>query len=48
MLVGGPSSLRDAVAPVFDAIGSKTIWVGEQPGDGHKLKLVANSWVGRW
>ena len=46
VLVGGPSALRDAVTPVFDAIGSKTIWVGEQPGDGHKLKLVANSWVG--
>jgi 3-hydroxyisobutyrate dehydrogenase len=46
VLVGGPSSLRDAVTPVFDAIGSKTIWVGEQPGEGHKLKLVANSWIG--
>jgi 3-hydroxyisobutyrate dehydrogenase len=30
---------------VFDAIGSRTIWVGEQPGDGHRLKLVANSGV---
>ncbi len=46
VLVGGPSGLRDAVTPVFDAIGSKTLWIGEQPGDGHKLKLVANSWVG--
>jgi 3-hydroxyisobutyrate dehydrogenase len=46
VLVGGPSDLRDVVAPVFDAIGSKTIWVGEQPGEGHKLKLVANSWIG--
>ena len=46
VLVGGPSALRDAVTPVFDAIGSKTLWIGEQPGDGHKLKLVANSWVG--
>ena len=46
VLAGGPESLREAVAPVFDAIGSKTVWVGEQPGDGHKLKLVANSWVG--
>lgn len=46
VLVGGPSALRGAVAPVFDAIGSKTLWIGEQPGDGHKLKLVANSWVG--
>ncbi len=46
VLVGGPSALRGAVTPVFDAIGSKTLWIGEQPGDGHKLKLVANSWVG--
>jgi 3-hydroxyisobutyrate dehydrogenase len=46
VLVGGPSELREAVAPVFDAIGVKTVWVGEQPGDGHKLKLVANAWVG--
>ena len=46
VLAGGPESLREAVAPVFDAIGSRTVWVGEQPGDGHKLKLVANSWVG--
>jgi 3-hydroxyisobutyrate dehydrogenase len=46
VLVGGPSALRDAVTPVFDAIGSKTIWVGDRPGEGHKLKLVANAWVG--
>ena len=45
VLASGPSTLRDAVTPVFDAIGSKTLWVGEQPGEGHKLKLVANSWV---
>jgi 3-hydroxyisobutyrate dehydrogenase len=46
VVAGGPESLREAVRPVFDAIGSKTIWVGERPGDGHRLKLVANSWVG--
>lgn len=46
VLVGGPSALREKVAPVFDAIGSRTVWVGEQPGDGQRLKLVANSYVG--
>jgi 3-hydroxyisobutyrate dehydrogenase len=46
VLVGGDPALRDDVTPVFDAIGSKTIWVGDRPGDGHKLKLVANSWIG--
>jgi 3-hydroxyisobutyrate dehydrogenase len=45
VLVGGPETLRERVAPVFDAIGSRTIWVGERPGDGHKLKLVSNSYV---
>lgn len=45
VLAAGDERLRDRVAPVFDAIGSRTVWVGEQPGDGHRLKLVANSWV---
>lgn len=45
VLAGGPAGLRDTVAPVFDAIGSRTVWVGEQPGAGHRLKLAANAWV---
>jgi 3-hydroxyisobutyrate dehydrogenase len=45
VLAGGPTAVRDAVAPVLDAIGARTLWVGEQPGDGQRLKLVANSWV---
>ncbi|OLR92000.1 NAD(P)-dependent oxidoreductase [Actinokineospora bangkokensis] len=35
----------DDVAAVFDAIGARTVWVGEEPGAGHRLKLVANAWV---
>ncbi len=45
VLAAGPTDLREAVAPVFDAIGAKTVWVGEQPGAAHRLKLVANAWV---
>ncbi|GGF32784.1 NAD(P)-dependent oxidoreductase [Williamsia phyllosphaerae] len=45
VLAGGPQDVRDQVAPLFDAIGASTVWVGEQAGDGHRLKLVANSWV---
>ncbi len=45
VLAGGPVDVRDQVAPLFDAIGSSTVWVGEKAGDGHRLKLVANSWV---
>ena len=45
VLAAGPSSVREVAAPVFDAIGSRTIWVSEKPGDGSRLKLVANAWV---
>src|SRR6185312_570036 len=45
VLAAGPHNLREAVAPVFDAIGSRVVWVGERAGDGHRLKLTANSWV---
>jgi 3-hydroxyisobutyrate dehydrogenase len=44
VLASGPESARDAVAPVFDAVGARTLWLGEA-GEGTKLKLVANSWV---
>ena len=40
----GPEDARDRLAPVLDAIGSRTLWVGEA-GQGTRLKLVANSWV---
>lgn len=45
VLVGGDESLRERVAPVLGAIGAATVWVGPELGDGHRLKLVANSWV---
>lgn len=45
VLAAGPQNLRGAAAPVLDAIGSRVVWVGEHAGDGHRLKLVANSWV---
>lgn len=45
VLAAGPHQLREAVAPVLEAIGSRTIWIGERAGDGHRLKLATNSWV---
>ncbi|MCR6490776.1 NAD(P)-dependent oxidoreductase [Amycolatopsis sp. OK19-0408] len=45
VLAGGSSDLQDVVATVFDAIGARTVWVGDRPGDGHRLKLAANAWV---
>jgi 3-hydroxyisobutyrate dehydrogenase len=44
VLASGPDELRDVVRPIFDAIGSKTIWVGEA-GAGTRLKIATNSWV---
>ncbi|GAA4758955.1 NAD(P)-dependent oxidoreductase [Actinomycetospora chibensis] len=46
VLASGPASLRDTVAPVFDAIGSRTQWVSETIGDASRLKLAINAWIG--
>jgi len=44
LLVSGPEDAREATAPVLEAIGSKTIWLGEA-GEGTRLKLVTNTWL---
>lgn len=45
-LAAGAEELRERVAPAFDAMGSKTIWISEEPGRGSALKLVCNAFVG--
>jgi 3-hydroxyisobutyrate dehydrogenase len=47
VLAAGPEEGREKVAPVFDAVGARTVWTGEDAaGAGAtRLKLVANSWV---
>jgi 3-hydroxyisobutyrate dehydrogenase len=45
VLASGPDDVREIIRPVFDAVGSRTLWLGEA-GNGSKLKLVANLWVG--
>ena len=47
VLAAGPEKGRERVAPVFDAVGAKTLWTGEDgsAGSASRLKLVANSWV---
>ena len=47
VLAAGAPDARAAVAPVFDAVGRETRWVGDD-GAGlaaSRLKLVVNSWV---
>jgi 3-hydroxyisobutyrate dehydrogenase len=44
VLASGPEQLRDRVERIFDAVGQKTMWVGEV-GAGTRLKVVINGWV---
>lgn len=44
VLESGPEEARPRLAPVFEAIGQRTIRVGEA-GAGSRLKLITNNWV---
>jgi 3-hydroxyisobutyrate dehydrogenase len=44
VLAAGPSDALDTLAPLFDAVGSKTIRLGEV-GEATRAKLVLNHWV---
>jgi 3-hydroxyisobutyrate dehydrogenase len=44
LLASGSESARAGLAPVFDALGRKTLWLGEA-GAGSRLKLACNAWV---
>jgi len=44
-LVSGPKPLADRVQPVLDAIGTKTVYVGERVGLASGLKLACNAWI---
>jgi 3-hydroxyisobutyrate dehydrogenase len=44
VLASGPEDARERCQPLFDAIGSRTLWVGEA-GAGTRLKLVVNTWI---
>jgi 3-hydroxyisobutyrate dehydrogenase len=41
VLASGPDEARERVAPVFEAVGQRTVWVGPT-GAGSRLKLVNN------
>jgi 3-hydroxyisobutyrate dehydrogenase len=44
ILASGAESTRPAADPVFDAVGSRTIWLGEA-GAAAAAKVMLNSWV---
>lgn len=41
---GEPDAAKETAQPIFDAVGQKTMWVGDL-GAGTRLKLVVNAWV---
>ncbi|MBN9096825.1 MULTISPECIES: NAD(P)-dependent oxidoreductase [unclassified Pseudonocardia] len=47
VLAAGPATAKDAVQPVFDAVGKATTWVADDAAGlpASRLKLVVNSWV---
>jgi 3-hydroxyisobutyrate dehydrogenase len=45
VLASGPRVALAAAAPVFEAIGARTIELGDDPGAATRLKLVLNTWV---
>jgi 3-hydroxyisobutyrate dehydrogenase len=44
IFASGPAEARSRIAPLFSALGQRTIWVGEA-GAGTRLKLVNNTWL---
>jgi 3-hydroxyisobutyrate dehydrogenase len=44
ILASGPDTARTAVEPIFDALASRVLWVGEA-GMGSRLKMAANQWM---
>lgn len=44
VLASGPEEVRERCEPLFDAIGQKTVWLGEA-SSGSRMKLVINNWI---
>jgi 3-hydroxyisobutyrate dehydrogenase len=44
IFASGPDEARARVAPLFEALGQRTIWVGPV-GAGTRLKIVNNTWL---
>jgi 3-hydroxyisobutyrate dehydrogenase len=44
LLASGPEEVRGPLGRVFDALGSKTLWLGAA-GAGSRLKMACNAWL---
>lgn len=45
ILGSGPAQLERRLSPLLEAIGQRTMWLGEA-GNGSRLKLAINAWIG--
>src|SRR5947199_295683 len=43
ILGSGPGAAQERCQPVFDAVGARTLWLGEA-GAGTRCKVTVNSW----
>jgi 3-hydroxyisobutyrate dehydrogenase len=44
LLASGDEGARERLSPVFDALGSRTLWLGAA-GAGSRLKMACNAWL---
>jgi 3-hydroxyisobutyrate dehydrogenase len=44
ILASGPEESRPVAEPVFEAVGARTLWLGES-GAGSRAKVMVNAWV---
>ncbi len=45
VIAAGPAEARERCAPVFDAVGARTVVLGDEPGASTRMKLVLNAWL---
>ena len=45
VLASGDPAARERCAPVFDAVGARTVVLGDEPGASTRMKLVVNAWL---
>src|SRR3954452_2877539 len=44
VIASGPDDAKQTVEPIFDAVGQRTMWVGEA-GQASRLKVEINEWI---
>jgi 3-hydroxyisobutyrate dehydrogenase len=45
VLAAGPPETKERCGELFDAVGKKTVWLGDEPGAATRMKVVLNTWI---